>query len=143
MLISIYGADLGPDKGCVGQADTRRRANFRDPLIYPTELCGVQVFAGDLPAGLLYVQEKQINFQVPQGIALGGTAEIKVVYQGQSSSTVRLPVELGTVTLSVDGVARVGGPVWIKIADALEGESVLQKGDGRVCPGAVPGAEGR
>jgi hypothetical protein len=123
MLISIYGANLGPDRGCVGQADTRRRENgipvraqqsFADTLIYPTELCGVQVLLGDLAAGLLYVQDKQINFKVPLETALEGTAELRVIYGGLSSS-VRMPVGLGKVELAVEGVARVGGPIWVKV----------------------------
>src|ERR1700719_3088960 len=53
MLVSIYGSNLGPVGGCVGQADTRRREapnplrpyqSFAETLIYPAELCGVQVF---------------------------------------------------------------------------------------------------
>jgi hypothetical protein len=124
MLVSIYGENLGPAKGCEGQADTRRRQTpsparpwqaFANTLIYPTELCGVQVLVGDLAAGLLYVQDKQINFQVPQEVALEGTAALNVVYQGQSNSPVSVAVGLGKVSLLVEGSARVGGPVWIRV----------------------------
>jgi hypothetical protein len=121
MLISIYGNNLGPEHGCVGQADTRRTETpnparpWQNTLIYPAELCGVQVFLGDLAAGLLYVQDKQINFKVPLDAATDGAAELRVVYQGQTNSLVRVPLGLETATLSVDGSARVGGPVWIKI----------------------------
>jgi hypothetical protein len=103
MLISIYGSNLGPQGGCVAKAN------------YPTELCGAQVFVGDLAAGLLYVQNDQINFQVPHDFAMEGTAELKVVYQGQTNSRILVPLGVEPVALSVDGVARVGGPVWIKI----------------------------
>ena len=110
MLMSIYGSNLGPQQGCIGQ-----------PL-YPTELCGVQVFLGNLAAGLLYVQREQINFQVPHDVPAEGTAELKVVYRGQTNSQIRVPLGLGKGTLSVDGIARVGGPVWIKIDTQYEGE---------------------
>ena len=66
MLISIYGQNLGPESGCEGQADPRRTETsnpvvserFVNTLIYPADLCGVQVFVGDKAAGLLYVQAK-------------------------------------------------------------------------------------
>ncbi len=84
-------------------------------MIYPPELCGVQVLVGNRTSGLLYVQDKQINFQVPQDVALEGMVELLVVYQGRSNSAVPVPVGLGRVALSVEGTARVGGPIWIKI----------------------------
>ncbi len=111
MLVSIYGANLGPERGCAGQAEVRGR----DTVIYPQELCGVRLLVGTLAAGLLYVQDKQINFQVPQQVPPEGMTELLVVYQGRSNSAVRVPVGLGKVTLSVEGTARVGGPIWIKI----------------------------
>ncbi len=110
MFISIYGSNLGPPGGCVAKAN------------YPTELCGVQVFVGDLAAGLLYVQNDQINFQVPRDSAMEGMAELKVVYQGQTNSRILVPLGVEPVALSVDGVARVGGPVWIKIDMPTWGE---------------------
>jgi hypothetical protein len=124
MLISIYGQDLGPERGCEGQADNRRREtlnprrarqSFGETLIYPTELCGVQVFVGDKPAGLLYVQEKQVNFKVPQDVPLEGEAQLKVIFQERSSSPVGVPLGLENPKLSVEGIARVGSPVWIKV----------------------------
>ncbi len=111
MLISIYGSNMGPQRGCVGQG-----------VNYPTDLCGVQVFVGDLAAGLLYVQNGQINFQVPRDSAMEGMAELKVVYQGQTNSRILVPLGVEPVALSVDGVARVGGPVWIKIDMPTWGE---------------------
>jgi hypothetical protein len=110
MLVSIYGQNLGPERGCTSQANVRGRE-----VIYPQELCGVQVLVGNRASGLLYVQDKQINFQVPQEVALEGMTELLVVYQGRSNSAVRVPVGLGKVTLSVEGTARVGGPIWIKV----------------------------
>ena len=125
MLFSIYGQDLGPEQGCEGRADPSsretpdpRRASqtiLVDTTVFPKELCTVQVFIGDEPAGLLYVQEKQINFKVPQNLPLQGTVELKVVFQGRSSSGVQLEVGADRPKLSLEGVARVGGPVWIRV----------------------------
>ncbi len=125
MLVSIYGRDLGPEQSCEGQADLDNRETpdprratpviLVDTTVYPRQLCAVQVFVGTEPAGLLYVEEKQINFKVPQNIPLQGTVEIKVVFQGRSSSGVQLEVGADRPKLSLEGVARVGGPVWIRV----------------------------
>ena len=123
MLISIYGERLGPASACVANADTHRTEtpnaarpvqSFAETLIFPLELCGVRVSVAGLPAGLLYVSEKQINFKVPQDSPLSGMTELKVEYQGLSSA-VTLPAGLETTSLSVEGEARVGGPVWIRV----------------------------
>ncbi len=123
-LISIYGQNLGPDRGCVGQADTRIREKpspllpnqmFAETLIYPKTLCDVQVFVGDKPAGLLYVQEKQINFKVPQETQVTGTTGLRVVRQGRSSRPVTMRLGLEMAILSLDGSATTRGPVWLKV----------------------------
>ncbi len=125
MLFSIYGQDLGPEQGCEGRADPASRETpdarrapqtiLVDTTVFPRQLCAVQVFVGTEPAGLLYVQEKQINFKVPQNLPLQGTVELKVVFQGRSSSGVQLEVGADRPKLSLEGVARVGGPVWIRV----------------------------
>ena len=125
MLFSIYGQDLGPEQGCEGRAapasretpDPRRAPQtiLVDTTVFPRQLCAVQVFVGTEPAGLLYVQEKQINFKVPQNLPLQGTVGLKVVFRGRSSSGVQLEVGADRPKLSLEGVARVGGPVWIRV----------------------------
>ena len=125
MLFSIYGQDLGPQQACEGRADPAsreipdpRRATERillDTSAFPRQLCAVQVFVGTEPAGLLYVQEKQINFKVPRNLPLQGTVELKVVFQGRSSAGVQFEVGADRPKLSLEGVARVGGPVWIRV----------------------------
>jgi len=134
MLITLFGQDLGPERGCEGQADTRRtetpnpgltRERFINTLIYPAEVCDVQVFVGDKPAGLLYVQAKQINFKVPQDVPLEGAALIRVVFQNRSSVPIRVPLGLELPKLSVEGAARVGSPVWIDVAMPYGWEDVL------------------
>ena len=124
MLVSIYGTDLGPQQGCTGRADTHRRETpsplrpdqaFVNTLIYPKEICGVQVMFGETPAGLLYVQKSQINFKVPQDAPMEGTALLRVVYNGRSSAAVGMRLGLETATLSLEQPARVNRPVWIHI----------------------------
>src|ERR1035438_823911 len=106
MLVSIYGDHLGPAAGCTAPATGRPG--------YPAELCGVQVTLGGKPAGLLYVQEKQINFQAAADSPISGTAELKVLY-GDASGAAMVRAALETVTLSVQGTARVDGPIWIQL----------------------------
>jgi hypothetical protein len=102
MDFSIYGQDLGPEESCAAQAP------------YPTELCGVQVFLANKPMLLLYVHARQINFMVPEGAPLEGTAELRVQAQTLSSAvTVRVGVE--KPKLSLEGIARVDGPVWVRV----------------------------
>jgi hypothetical protein len=123
MLVSIYGENLGPGAPCEANADTHRTEppnparpiqNFAERLIYPTELCGVQVTLAGLPAGLLYVSGPQINFKVPQEATLSGEAELKVLYGGRAG-TAKLRVGLEATSLTVEGEARVGAPLWIHI----------------------------
>jgi hypothetical protein len=111
--------------GCQGYADTQHRETpsplrpsqmFAETLIYPKDLCDTQVFVGGIPAGLLYVQERQINFKVPQETPVEGTTEVRVVYKGQSSRPVKLPLGLESVTLSLESPAAVGMPVWLKVS---------------------------
>jgi hypothetical protein len=134
MLVSIYGEHLGPDPSCTANADTRRTEtpnparpmqNFAERLIYPTELCGVQVSLAGLAAGLLYVSAQQINFKVPQDSPLTGEAELKVVYH-ERAATAKLRVGLETTSLSVEGEARVGAPIWIQIEAPFGWGSMVQ-----------------
>ena len=106
-LFSIYGQGLGPDVGCLGQA-------IGAPG-FPTLLCKVQVLVGAEPAELLFVQEKQINFKVPKILPAEGSVLVKVVYLGASSSAVALEVGVSRPKVFLEGVARVGGPVWLLV----------------------------
>jgi hypothetical protein len=123
--MSIYGRHLGPARsGCVGSADLQNRETpnprapdprYIDTTVYPRELCGTQVFIGDQTAGLLYVSESQINLKVPQDSPESGTAEIRVVYQGQSSGPVTMKAGFERISVSLDGPAYTDMPVWLKL----------------------------
>jgi len=122
--LSIYGIHLGPVPGCAANADPKRREtinprnpdpNFADLAVYPKELCGVQVLIGDKAAGLLYVSEKQINLKVPQESVETGMVELRVVSQGQSSASVRMPAGFEKTTVSLAEPAYVNMPVWLKV----------------------------
>ena len=124
MIFSIYGANLGPTAGCIGQADPqnretpsplRPRQSQVETLIYPQDLCDTQVWVGGIPAGLLYVSASQINFKVPQETPIQGTAQLRVVYHGQSSKPVEFPLGVETLTISQETPARAGMPVWLRV----------------------------
>jgi uncharacterized protein (TIGR03437 family) len=119
MFISIYGERLGPATPCTGNADTRAREtpsatrpnqSFAETLIFPSELCGVQVFLAGRAAGIQYASATQINFKVPQESPVHGEADLNVTYLGQSHA-VKLRVGLETAALSLDPPAHAGGPV--------------------------------
>ncbi len=88
-------------------------------LIYPKELCGIEVLFGEMAAGLLYAQERQINFEVPQEAAMEGIAPLQVVHQGRRSVVVKVRLGIEAATLSLEQPAHIGGPVWIHIRGAV------------------------
>ncbi len=106
LVLTIFGNDLGPAQGCASQHDAAGD--------YPKSLCGVQVLVGGVASGLLWVQEKQINFSVPEETPDRGTTDLEVVYQGRSSA-VTVPLGKEGTTLSFEGPLRVGMPVWLKV----------------------------
>jgi hypothetical protein len=123
--MSIYGRYLASGgAGCAGSADPQHRETpnprapdprFIDTSIYPTELCGTQVFIGEQTAGLLYVSEKQINFKVPQDAPESGATDIRVVCQGQSSRPVTMKAGFEKFSVSLDGPAYTDMPLWLKV----------------------------
>ena len=60
MIATLYGSNLGPSTGVSAQPDASGRV--------PTQLGGVSVTVSGLPAPVLYAQDGQIDFVVPQGI---------------------------------------------------------------------------
>jgi len=107
IVLSIFGNNLGPSTGCASDHD--------EMGIYPKELCRTQVLVGGIPSELLWVQAGQINFKVPKETPIHGTADLVVVYQVRSSKAVAMPLGVESATLSLDGPARVGMPVWLKL----------------------------
>jgi hypothetical protein len=122
--MSIYGSHLGPVPGCAAKADPtlRETLNPRNPYpyladlsVYPRELCGVQVLIGDKSAGLLFVSDKQINFKIPQDGAESGSVDLRVVWQGQFSASVRFEAGFGKTSISLAQPAYNDMPLWLKV----------------------------
>jgi uncharacterized protein (TIGR03437 family) len=83
-LITIYGTDLGPAEGVMGQ--------LRVPGLLDTTLAGTQVFFDESPAALLWVGATQVNAQVPYGLARRTYTYLRVVRNGVTKMEATLPV---------------------------------------------------
>ena len=105
--LTIYGRNLAPPPGQCGAV--------YPVSSYPKEFCGTQILLGDTPAELLYVSDTQINFKVPQDSPQSGIVDIRVVYNGQFSRPVAMTAGFEQTTLSLDGPAYTGMPVWLKL----------------------------
>jgi uncharacterized protein (TIGR03437 family) len=83
-LISIFGSNLGPATEVPLALDpaTRRVATSRG---------GVTVLFNDVPGPLFYVQQRQINVQVPYEVAGQTSVRIVVRYLESSSAPVVVP----------------------------------------------------
>lgn len=105
--LTIYGRNLGPPPGeCAADVP---------PAPYPVEACGTQVLIGAIPAPLIFVSDKQINLLVPADSPSGGSVEIRVVYRGLSSLPVAMQAGFEKTTVSLEGPAYAGMPVWLKV----------------------------
>jgi hypothetical protein len=106
-VVAMYGFNLGPAGACAYPSPSNG--------IYPTEVCGVQVIVAGVPAQLLAVLERQINFKVPAEAPTSGEAAIVVTDRGVSSQPVMVPFGKLKVMLSLAGPAYVHMPVWIDV----------------------------
>jgi hypothetical protein len=118
LTLSIFGNNLGPSAGCIGEHDVNG--------LYPKDLCDTRVLVRGIPAGLLWVQARQINFQVPQETPIQGVADLVVVYQGRAGKAVVMPLGVETATLLLDSPARVGMPVWLKFKMPYDRDSGIR-----------------
>jgi hypothetical protein len=105
MLVSIYGRDLGPSSGC-----TPQRGEWE-----PQELCAATVTIGGQKAGLLYVQNRQINLRVPLRAPTEGMIDFVVTYNGRSSVRVPVRFAVSATSLKLTAPAYVDMPIWIEV----------------------------
>ena len=118
MLMSIYGEHLGPVDGCEGVASWQADNTSE----YPSVLCETQVLVGGIAAGVLYVQERQINFKLSPSARLQLPVEIQAIYKTQASRTVTLRVTLEPVA-TLESPAKAGMPVWLKVSPSGWGDA--------------------
>src|SRR5215471_16947756 len=74
----IFGENLGPHCGVT---------NMMDPSTYLTELCGIRVLFGNIPARLLYTSPSQINLIAPDHAWENEMVNVQVIHAGGASGT--------------------------------------------------------
>ena len=100
----IFGENLGPNCGVT---------NAMDPATYRTELCGVRVLFGDIPARLLYTSPGQINLIAPEYAWENEMVNVQVIHEGGASAVVPVRFGVDRPILSLADPAFTGMPVWI------------------------------
>lgn len=108
-IVTLYGQHLGAAGQCLPPP------RIGGSPAYPAEICGTQVYVGNEPAGLLYVSEKQINFQVPKNGQGSGTTDLRVVHDGQWSKPLAMQAGFPKMTIRLDRSAYTDMPVWLKV----------------------------
>jgi uncharacterized protein (TIGR03437 family) len=81
-IVAIYGSGLGPNTLTSLQLDSRGYVS--------NSLAGTQVFFDQVAAPMIYTVANQVSAVVPYEVS--GSTQVKVVYQGQSSNVVTVPV---------------------------------------------------
>jgi uncharacterized protein (TIGR03437 family) len=81
-IVLIFGSGLGPNTLVGTQLDTRGYVS--------SSVAGTQVLFDGLAAPIIYTQASQVSVVVPYGVI--GRTQVQVVYQGQSSNPVLIPV---------------------------------------------------
>jgi uncharacterized protein (TIGR03437 family) len=84
-IVVIFGSGLGPNTLVGPQLDTRGYLS--------SSLAGTQVLFDGVAAPIIYAQASQVSVVVPYEVI--GRTQVQVVYQGQSSNLVLIPVAAG------------------------------------------------
>jgi hypothetical protein len=111
IVFSIWGHNYGPKEGCHGSAK---------------ELCGVQVLLDGAPIEVQYTTDILINARMPEDTPAKPMSQIVVVSGGRHSAPADVRRAPERAVISLDGIARVDGPVWIHVE--------LPKGQGASYP---------
>jgi uncharacterized protein (TIGR03437 family) len=83
-IVSIFSSGIGPAVGVTAQLGPSG--------LLPKTLDGVQVLFDGWPAALFYVQENQINAQVPYYVAGQAATQMEVIYKGVSKARLAVAV---------------------------------------------------
>jgi len=102
----IFGEKLGPNCGVT---------NMMDPATYQTELCGIRVLFGDMPARLLSTSPGQINLIAPDHAWEDEMVNVQVIREGVGSGVVPVRFGVDRPILSLAAPAFAGMPVWIHV----------------------------
>ncbi|MBK5294682.1 MAG: hypothetical protein JJE04_23750 [Acidobacteriia bacterium] len=139
-IISIFGAGIGPAQAA--------HAKLNAAGVLNSSLAGVQVRFDGVPAPLLFVQQEQVNAQVPYGVAVRMQTVVEVLYDGQLRGRLTVPVApaapaLFTLQHGVGPAVAVNedGSLNGAANPALRGSLVTlyATGEGQTAPGGVDG----
>ena len=141
-MVTIFGSGMGPNTLVGLQVDSN--GNFAKTL------AGVQVLFDNVAAPLVYVQANQVSAVVPYGVSGKTATQVQVVYQGQTSTALTVPVVSampGIFTIDYSGkgagaILNQDGTVNSASNPAATGSyiSVYATGEGQTNP---PGVDGR
>ena len=101
-IVSIFGNGLGPESGVPGTIDTTG--------LLANLVAGVEVRFDNVPAPLFYVQNQQINAQVPYTLSGASTTHIEVRVNAKSVASTDLPVAAASPALLPSIVNQDGSP---------------------------------
>ena len=114
-IVSIFGSNLGPAAGVVGQLNS-------DGTAFTTTLGGAQAFFDNVAAPLTYAGGSQINAVVPYEVAGKPTTQLTVAYQG-TSAPVTLNAQAATpAVFSLDFTGQGNGAI-LNQDNSLNGRS--------------------
>jgi uncharacterized protein (TIGR03437 family) len=83
-IISLFGTNMGPATGA--------GLSLTPAGLVSTNVGGVQVLFDGTPAPLIYARSDQVSAIVPYGVAGHVTAQVTVVFNGQPSTPLTVPV---------------------------------------------------
>ncbi len=127
--VAIYGANLA------GTSRIWAASDFGSGGTLPTELDGVSIQLGGVPAALYYVSPSQIDVQVPSGLS----GSVAVVASFRGASTAPFSVNIGTHAPSLF-VYKAGPnlyPAATHLDGTLIGDPAVQAGARKAKPGEV------
>jgi len=140
-IVVIFGSGLGPGTLVGLQLDSRGYVS--------TSLAGTQVVFDGMAAPLVYTEAGQVSAVVPYEVSGRTSTQVQVVYQGQASNVVPMPVTSvmpGIFTDDASGhgqgaVLNEDGTVNSATNPAAAGSIVFfyATGEGQTIPGGVDG----
>ena len=138
-IVVIFGSGLGPNTLVGPQLDTRGYVS--------SSLAGTQVLFDGVAAPIIYTQASQVSVVVPYEVI--GRTQVQVVYQGQASNLVLIPVAAvmpGIFTVGASGhgqgsILNQDGTVNSASNPAPVGSyvSVYATGEGQTNPAGIDG----
>ena len=141
-IILIFGSGMGPNTLVGLQLDANG--------VVAKTLAGAQVFFDNVPAPLVYVQANQVSAIVPYEVSGKTSTQVQVVYHGDSSAVLSVPVlsaEPGIFTIDSSGsgggaILNQDGTVNSPSNPAAVGSyvSVYATGEGQTDPAGVDGS---